>query len=140
MHEIVRPAGLIYQPDSTLLTNEQVIFLQELVDHDIFPYILLAIVILLFISTTCCKNTCVSDFVKKLGCFIPIYKNKHSNRKDARPFELEELIGAKEYATILKSPKVSRNSHLEGTPKPVATPKVSSSYIQLLQRILFKSL
>ena len=56
-HEIVRPANLVTQPDSTILTSEQVIFLQELVDHDIFPYILLAIVILLFISTTCCKNT-----------------------------------------------------------------------------------
>ena len=109
MHEIVRPAVLINQPDSTLLTNEQIIFLQELVDHDIFPYILLAIVILLFVSTTCCKITCVPDFFKKLGCFIPICRNKHSNSKDARSFEVEELMGAKEYATIFKSPKVSRN-------------------------------
>ena len=124
-HKIVRPASLVNQPENTILTSEQVIFLQEFVDHDIFPYMLLAIVILLFISTTCRKNACVSDFVKKLGCFVPICKNRRSNRKDARPFELEELMGGKEYATILKSPKVSRNSHLEGTPKPVATPRVS---------------
>ena len=124
-HEIVRPENLVTQSNSTILTSEQVIFLQELVDHDIFPYILLAIVILLFISTTFCKNTCVSEFVKKLGCFIPICKNKWSSCKNRKPFELEELMGAKDYAPILKSPKVSRNSHLDGTPKPVPTPRVS---------------
>ena len=41
------------------------------------------------------------------------------------PYELEELMGDKEYATIVKSPKIMRNSHYGGTPRPVATPKVS---------------
>ena len=41
------------------------------------------------------------------------------------PFELEELMGDKEYATILRSPKVTRGSHYGGTPKPIITPKVS---------------
>lgn len=66
----------------------------------------------------------MSEFIEKLGCFIPICKNKRSSRKDAKPFELEEIMGAKDYATILKSPKVSRTSHLDGTPKPVAIPRV----------------
>ena len=73
----------------------------------------------------CCKRTRVSELITKLGCFIPICNNKSSNCKNVMPFELEELMGDKEYATIVRSPKVVRESHYGGTHKPIATPKVS---------------
>ena len=56
------------------------------------------------------------------------------------PFELEELMGDKEYATIVKSPKIVRNSHYGGTPKPVATPKVSFQLPTAPKEDLFRSL
>ena len=123
-HEI-RPANTNKQPDDTILTSDQLLFLQKLVDHDIFPYILLAIVFLLFLSTKCCKQTRPSDFIKKLKCFVPICGNKNHQSQKAMPFELEELMGDKEYATILRSPKVAKGVQHGGTAKPVATPRVS---------------
>ena len=79
----------------------------------------------MFISTVCCKHIRVSDLISKMRCFIPICTSKSSNCKNVMPFELEELMGNKEYATIVRSPKTVRNSHYGGSSKPVSTPKVS---------------
>ena len=123
-HEI-RPANTYKQPDDTILTSDQLLFLQELIDYDIFPYILLAVVILLFLSTKCFKQTSVSKLIDTLRCCIPSCGIKQTQCQSAMPFELEELMGDKDYATILRSPKLVKGSNFGGTPKPVKPPTVS---------------
>ena len=41
------------------------------------------------------------------------------------PFELEELMGDKDYATILRSPKIVRGSNIGGAAKSVKAPTVT---------------
>ena len=67
-HEVVKYVpNNTGKPESNLLSNEQIVMLQELVDHDMFSYILLAVAIFIFLTAHRCNQS--NSFQKLMQIF-----------------------------------------------------------------------
>ena len=116
----------VEKDDNNLLTSDQVVVIKNLLNHDYILYAILGIVALLLFALICCKQT-VTNKLGHILQFLSSCKSSRIDTQDGQPFELEELMEGTSYATIVRSPKLPRNTahdDSESIPIPVPAPRI----------------
>ena len=66
--------------------------LQDLLDHDMLPYILLGVALILLLAVSCCNQTTVSSKIRQINQLFDNCRKPPSNPQDIQPLQLEELL------------------------------------------------